>query len=65
LRPFPYGLPPREASKLTSGESGLPLNHFRSGACPSYTFVKKKSLEETRLKAPAGVFTLEYRLASF
>jgi hypothetical protein len=29
---------------------------------PPNAFVKKKSLEKTRLKAPAWVFTLEYRL---
>jgi hypothetical protein len=29
---------------------------------PLYTFVKKKNLDETRLNAPAWVFTLEYRL---
>jgi hypothetical protein len=36
---------------------------FLTGSCPLPHWSHLKSLEATRLKAPAWVFTLEYRLA--
>jgi hypothetical protein len=42
---------------MDSRTSGLPLSILLTGSCPSAFLESGKSLEETRLKAPAWVFT--------
>jgi hypothetical protein len=59
---FPKGLPPGRPLNLTPGLRGFHYPSSLSGSCPSAFPGVWKSLEATRLKAPAWVFTLEYRL---